>query len=175
MRELALAIGRSDRCVRDYLPRGLPRRSDGSFVVVDCLAWIKANIHPTGRACDSMHVDTTGDDGFDRAYWEKQKTRFEALNQELKFRAAAGELIEVDLVAREAERRISHAKALFEQIPDRLLGLLPKEVKAAAKKAFRERTAEMLEDVLFALSAAEETDTDGISDDPGITAAVTPA
>jgi len=130
-------------------------------------AWIEANIRPTGRAADApIGAPRTATD---RGYWETYKVREQALQEELKRKQLSGDLVEVDLVARQSERRITHAKALLAQVPDRVLGLLPKEVKPATRKQLRGRLAEMIDDVLFALAEAaeEEVTTDGEDSDSG--------
>jgi hypothetical protein len=74
----------------------------------------------------------------------------------LHYRKLAGELIELDVAAREVERGIAHAKALLGQLPDRLLGLLPAKsfsIKGADRKRLRLRLAETIDDAFEALAS----------------------
>lgn len=129
----------------------MPSAGGGKYNLQTCRVWISANVKPTGRG--------DGDNGgLDRGYWETRKVKEQALQERIKRKQLEGSLIEVDVVARHNERRIAHAKALFEQVPDRVLGLLPKTVKSDAKRTVRDRVAEMVEDILFALSAEEADD-----------------
>jgi len=167
LREAARLLSRTTRSITEYAARGMPREADGRFDPAACAAWIEANIRPTGRAADApIGAPRTATD---RGYWETYKVREQALQEELKRKQLSGDLVEVDLVARQSERRITHAKALLAQVPDRVLGLLPKEVKPATRKQLRGRLAEMIDDVLFALAEAaeEEVTTDGEDSDSG--------
>ena len=152
--QLAAAIGRGVRQITEYLQRGMPRERRGGYCIEDCAAWIAANIRPTGRAEHGPEPEASGEK---RSYWECYKTREQALVEEIKRRQLEGELVDADDAARLAERRIGHAKALLEQIPDRILGLLPKQVAIAARKNLRARVAEMIEDVLTALAEEAES------------------
>ena len=93
----------------------------------------------------------------DRAYWEMRKVEAQALQIGIHRRRIEGELVPRGEAAQLAARRTVCAKNLLEQIPDRMLGLLPKQTTAAARKSLRARVAEMIEDVLTALAEEAET------------------
>ena len=151
-------LGVGVRQIAEYVQRGMPRRSPREYCVEECQAWVAENVKTVAREPE---------DELGRAYWETYKCRERALMEELKRKQLAGELIEVDYVARHNERRIAHAKSLLEQIPDRMLGLLPKVVHAAAKKEFRRQADQLIEDVLFALSASSEAEDEDLEGDNG--------
>jgi phage terminase Nu1 subunit (DNA packaging protein) len=85
-------------------------------------------------------------------FWKTKLTQQQANLLELKKRIMKGELVDLDTACRKGERRITHAKALLEQIPERCLGLLPKSMAPKMKTAFRDKAVEIIEDVLFALA-----------------------
>lgn len=149
------------RQITEYLQRGMPRARSGGYCVEDCRQWIAENVRPTGRA--ERSAGAAAAEG-DRPYWETYKVREQALQEEIRRKQLDGELVDVDDVARLAERRIGHAKALLEQLPDRLLGVLPKQVAGAARKSLRTRVAEMIDDVLTALAEEAESGYDGDRD-----------
>jgi phage terminase Nu1 subunit (DNA packaging protein) len=142
--KLAKIVGVGSRQISYYVENGMPQEGAGKFCLESCVEWVKSHVKPTGRG--------DGRQKNDRGHWETQKVRWQAKQEALKYRQQVGELIPVDEVSREQERAITHAKALAEQIPDRLLGLLPKTIGAKTKKEFRNSANEMIEDFLFALS-----------------------
>jgi hypothetical protein len=124
----------------------MPREADGRYCVEDCKAWVDENIAPTHRG------DDDDEDQSERGYWETYKVREQALEAELDRRKKQGELVPLDRVIVHNEQRITMAKSLFEQVPDRLLGIVPKKNTPASRKAFLERAREMITDVLSALA-----------------------
>jgi phage terminase Nu1 subunit (DNA packaging protein) len=154
------------RQITEYQQRGMPREQDGRYCVEDCQAWLAANIKPTGRNDDKP-------DPSERAQWETHLTRERALLAELERREKEGQLLDVDLLARRDEQRITHAKELLLQIPDRAMGLLPRGTSAKARRDFRDRLVEMIEDTLHALAElevevlSEDGDDGGTPEPPG--------
>jgi len=155
---LAIAVGKHRRTTHEYVRRGMPREANGRYDVERCRAWIAANIRPSGRPGAGFEEPESAGN---TAYWIRYLTRERALREEYKRRQLEGDLIEVDLVARHNEQRITHAKALLEQIPDRVLGLLPKSIPAKSKKEFRNRVADMIEDALYALAEQQTPGSEG--------------
>jgi len=151
--DLARALGRGVRQITEYLQRGMPGDRRRGYPIDECRAWMEAQIKPSGRAAGPA-PGTPGS----RGYWETRDAQARAELKELELARRKGELIEVEVVARRSERRIAEAKALLEQIPDWLLGLLPRTMSAAAKKDLRRRTGEKVDDIMFALAAAAEED-----------------
>jgi phage terminase Nu1 subunit (DNA packaging protein) len=138
---LASKLNLSARQIDYQVENGAPRQPDGNFCLEDFTAWVDAHPKQRGARSDPSIVR-----------WKRRLVRAEAKTKELELAQSKGELISVDEVARENERSIAHAKNLLEQIPDRLMGLLPKSIGAKARKNFRDAAMQMIEDVLFALS-----------------------
>lgn len=148
-------MGVCQRQISYYAQDGMPQVGKGVFCVEDCQAWVAANVGLTKQVSAS-----------ERGFWEEQKAKWDARQKKLQYRQLAGELIEVDIIAREQERSIAHAKALAEQIPDRLIGLLPRVVTAKPRQRLLQSAKQMIEDFLFALSdSMAEAEQDGDSDD----------
>jgi phage terminase Nu1 subunit (DNA packaging protein) len=127
------------RRVNQWIQAGCPVGADGRFNSSAVEKWRAANIRPRG-----------GDP--ELAFWKTRLIHEQALSAELRYRVMAGELVDLDTACRKGERRITHAKALLEQIPERCLGLLPKSMTPKMKTTFRDKAVEIIEDTLFALS-----------------------
>jgi phage terminase Nu1 subunit (DNA packaging protein) len=158
--ELSAVIGVSSRQISYYLHQGMPQEGRGKFDLDKCVEWAATNVKPTGRDDGRESIQPEN-----RGFWETEKAKWQAKQAELDYHKQLGELIAVDDVAREQERSIAHAKALAEQVPDRLLGLLPKSIAAKAKKDFRAAAFVIIEDFLFALSDWELETIDDSDDD----------
>ena len=140
----------------------MPREKDGLFNLTRCKEWIAENIKPTGRAelVDELPAEQT------RSHWEMYRVRELALTAELERKRREGDLISVDGAARFHERIATTAKTLFEQIPERAVGVLPKGIQPAARKAFRDRLHEMINDALESMAQeAERAIEDGFGDE----------
>jgi phage terminase Nu1 subunit (DNA packaging protein) len=146
-KELAQLAGITERQITNYCQAGMPRIGKREYDVDACLEWIRNSIKNPKAECRQPAGD--------RNYWETYKVREQALQEELKRKQLEGELIEVDVVSRIHEQRITHAKALLDQIPERCISLLPKSVPAKNKKEIRERLAQMIDDLLTTLADNE--------------------
>lgn len=154
---LARELGRSVRQLTEYRQRGLPQEADGRYCLEDCRAWIAANIKPTARSISGEMPAPIGEAAAsDFALWNARKTQHQARQEKLKADELEGRLIDVDIPAREAERRIAHCRALFEQIPDRLLGILPRKTPAKIRGGLRDAVQEWIAAALATLADEAE-------------------
>ncbi len=81
-------------------------------------------------------AETPDENGETRQEAETRRAIAEANLKELRAGQLAGQLIDVDDVCREAVHCFTHARALLEQVPHRLLALLPAESTGDDKRQF---------------------------------------
>jgi hypothetical protein len=139
---LGITVRRLDQCIL----RGMPFDQGEEA----CRQWRADNIRSKAGS---------GPQDPELEFWKVQLLKSRALFGELRLGVSSGKLANLDMVCREAEQRITHAKALLEQIPDRALGLLPKYVSAAQKRQFLADCQRLIADTLHQLAdAAGNTD-----------------
>ena len=143
MAQVALALGVSPGSIKRWRSLGMPGKP-GQWDLAAIEAWRAENIGASGR-------NDSGDEG--RAEADRRKAWADARRAELRLQTEAGELISIDVVARVYARHATHARALWEQAPDRLLGLLPATATGDEKRRFRAEATRIVEDVVHTFYA----------------------
>ena len=135
--DVARFFGRHRDTVRGWRRAGMPGEPK-AFDLSEIVRWKEANIAQSGRV--------EGDES--RAEAERKKAWSDAGLAQLKLKEKTGELIEVNTVARLYARHATHARALWEQAPDRLLGILPAMATGEDKRRFRAEAVKITEDII---------------------------
>jgi len=127
---LAQHLGVALRTVAGWISRGMPTLEGGGYDLEAVDAWLE-----TSRSRGGAPPDTKG---------RQQRERLRDLEIELaetKLAQQRGRLIEVEPVRRMLVRHIHEAKAILDQLPDRVLGVLPSRTKAGVRRSVRKRVA----------------------------------
>jgi phage terminase Nu1 subunit (DNA packaging protein) len=144
-KELAAQSGLSVRHINRLIARGLPCEPGGDFILEKVQLWRRENLRQRSKTANNPEL----------AYWKNELVKEQSKLLALKRRQTTGELIDLDEVCRSDVRKIATVKVLLEQIPDRVLGHLPKSLSAEKKKEFLKNLQELIEDTLFTLAKQE--------------------
>ena len=87
-----------------------------------------------------------------RAAANRRRDIAQATLVELKARQRAGELVELEAVRRLFVQHINEAKAIFGQVPDRVIACLPSRTKAVIRRRVHEQTRVIVDDTCKALA-----------------------
>jgi phage terminase Nu1 subunit (DNA packaging protein) len=142
---LASRLKLSVRQVNRLIARGLPCEPGGGFILEKVRSWRQQNLRPRSETADNPEL----------VYWKNELLKEQSLLLSLKRRKANGELTSLENACRESEKKVNIAKVLLEQIPDRVLGHLPKSLSAKQRKEFLKNMQELIEDTLFTLAETE--------------------
>lgn len=146
LKDVALALGKSERTIQNWKDRGMPFGSDG-YDLVAIAAWRR----------DEFGDDEESDEDEDtRGYWETRRAKAAALRDELKLAQDRGEVIHVDVPAREFGAFLVEARAMIGQLPDWLLAQLPKKFPASERKTLLAKAQKHVAGVLASLQKALE-------------------
>ncbi len=140
--EVGQHFGVSERTVAKWIARGMPGES-GAYPRSQMDAWLEANHF-------GPYVDRN-ENGKDRGSAERRKAMADADIKELKASQLRRKLVEVDDMVREYRHHATHARALLEQLPDRLLGFLPANATGDDKRHFRDEAAKAVDSVVEVL------------------------
>ena len=127
--------------VRTWRRQGLPG-DKGAWNLSAIVAWREGR----RRATPEM-IPGAAEGRFEA---DARKATADADLYEMKRDQRRGDLIDVDTVTRVYARHATHARALWEQAPDRLLGLLPATATGDDKRRFRAEATRIIEDVVHA-------------------------
>lgn len=146
-REVAEFFGVSVETIKDWRARGMPGEpgpsgQSGRYDLAEILRWRDATIGPSGR-------NESGDVGRQEA--DRRRALAAAEKLELEVRQMRGELIDVATAVREFAHANTHARALLEQGPHRLLGLLPAGATGEDKRRFLREAEKWIAGVVQAL------------------------
>jgi len=136
--EVAEFFGRQRDTIKDWRKKGMPGKA-GEWDLQAIVPWQQENVGSSGRG------DT---DDKSRAEAERRKAWAEAAKRELDLKVATGEFASVDEMIRLIRRADTHAISLWQQTPDRLLGLLPAKTSGRDKRRFRKEAEKIVADVI---------------------------
>lgn len=139
--ELAYAFDRRRPTIKEWRAKGLPG-VPGKYDIRDCYRWVRDNVGSSGRADDG---DTS------RKEAERRKAWADAEKAEIDVAVKRGALVLLGDVKRSCAHISTHSRALLEQLPDRLLDLLPADATGEDKRLFRESAAKAVADVIATL------------------------
>lgn len=144
---VALFFRRTVETIKSWVSKGMPciRGGPGEAALYDLceiMHWRDENVVDSGR-------NDTGD--VSRLEADRRKAVAEAEKRELETAKMRGELIEVDAVARDFRHHATHGRALWEQAPDQLLGLLPASATGEDKRRFRREAVRIVDSVIAAM------------------------
>lgn len=114
-KQVAAHFGKSLDTIKDWREKGMPG-SPGHYDLAEILRWRDANVGPSGR-------NENGDAC--RAEAERRRAWAEAEIKEAKAAKLRGETAGIDEIARLFRHVANHARAVFEQLPQQTLGMLP--------------------------------------------------
>lgn len=147
--EVAVACGVNVQTVKQWRGRGLPGKS-GQWDLDAIDSWLEEHQLGQHRPTEPA-VEPAPEGAVSRAEAERRRAVADAERAELRVRRERGELIEVHRVVREYQHHATHARALMQQMPNRLLADLPETATADDKRRFRERAQRIIDDVVAAL------------------------
>ncbi len=135
----------SERAVAQWSALGMPGER-GFYPRSQIDAWLQT--HCLGPYCVGRNHN---DDDESRREADRRKAWAEAELRELDLATKRKSLVEVDDVVREYKHHATHARALLEQLPDRLLGFLPAHSTGDDKRHFRNEAAKAVASVVDVL------------------------
>jgi phage terminase Nu1 subunit (DNA packaging protein) len=142
--DVATAFNRHLQTVKVWRTEGMPGEP-GSYDLDEIAAWLDSRGLRHGDDADAKPAADSRQEAERRRIWAIAK------REELKTKQLQGQLVDVDEVGRLYAHHATHARALLEQIPDRLLGLLPPECSGDDKRRFRAEAAKAIDGVTQAL------------------------
>jgi phage terminase Nu1 subunit (DNA packaging protein) len=153
--QVADFFGRSTETVKDWRAKGMPGAAGGPgapgrYDLREILAWRDANIAPSGRD-EGLRPDGDGQRTISRAEADRRRAVADAQRAELRVTRERNQVMDVAAVVREYQHHATHARALFEQVPHRLMEELPETATADDKRRFRDRAARIVDDVIRCL------------------------
>ncbi len=146
LKDVALELGKGERTVQYWKDRGMPGTA-GAYDLDAILAWYAETFGAK---------DDGPDDEVSRGYWETRRSKAAALRDELKLAEQRGQVVDVDVPAREFGAFLVEARAILEQLPDFMLAQLPKKFPAGERKELLAKTRKRVADVLTNLQKALE-------------------
>ena len=139
--EVARHFGVSERSVHTWLASGCPRPPRGKpYDLAAIAAWRAANVRPRPEERKSETAKTLDD-------WRIRTERARALAAEDDLRIRKGELVETDWVVRLLTRHVATHNALFEQLVDRVLSVLPAELQQQDRRRVSDSVAKIVHDL----------------------------
>lgn len=140
--ELALIVGRSLRTIGTWLGRGMPGK-DGNYDVGACVAWAFLEGLLKFERTTDVPEDESPHDRLERLKGDEKEIDVARLQQQI---------IDVEPVRRMVTRLILEAKALLDQLADRIPAELPQEISAETRQRVREIVQATLDDCYSVLS-----------------------
>jgi len=173
-KELASRLGVTTRTVRNWKRSGLPRNADGTYTVPLVAAWhreqevrrgletARKRAEKPGRKPSTEPTDadlaSDADVLWSEEYWKTYERKYRALVAELRFLEEQGDLVRVDLVRRLWRRALVITRNQVETIPEKVLLLLPAEIRTDLRPELRKEAHAILaefQDVLAELEIEE--------------------
>ena len=146
LNDVALFFGVArDTVRRDWRARGMPGKLR-VWALNEIAQWRIQRAED--RAITALEADG---DPESTAEAERRKTWAEALAAEVKLEQLRGELLWVEEVARETNQANTHARALLEQLPDRLLASIPPGATGDDQRRFLADARKAIEGVVEAM------------------------
>ena len=140
--------GRSDKVLLEQADRhGLPLRGK----TVDLFALSRAFHDFLAANAHKLAVEKPIE-GESKSQAERREKIAQANLREIRAREAAGELVPRDAVTRLFVQHVSEAKAIFDQVPDRVLAALPKRLKPGVRRQVQEDVRKVVDDTCHALA-----------------------
>lgn len=140
----------SERSVHTWLSGGCPRPSPGNHYDLEAIAdWRAKHLQPRPEARKSAEAKTLD-------YWRVRTERARALTAEEDLRKQQGELVETEWVARLLARHVATHNALFEQLSDRVLSLLPSAISPEDRRRVSDGVTKVVHDLRQQMSESIE-------------------
>ncbi|HUT91804.1 MAG TPA: hypothetical protein VMY37_20080 [Thermoguttaceae bacterium] len=144
--EVADFFGKSlDTIKGEWRPKGMPGRAH-HWNLAEILAWRDQRFGYGDAPPPPVEGDET------RAQAERRRAIAEANLKEIRAREAAGELVPAEAVRRLFVQHVGEARAIFEQVPDRVIAALPQALKAGVRKRIHADMRRIVDDVCETLA-----------------------
>lgn len=139
--EVASHFGVSRRTIHEWVERGCPAPATREAMYdLDAISgWRAANVRPRPGA-DGKKAKRLD-------YWRTRNERAKALAAEESLKQQQGDLVETEFVCRLLTRHVATHNALFEQLADRVLSLLPARFPAADRRRVNEGVTKLVTDL----------------------------
>lgn len=142
--QVAGFFGNSLETIKDWREKGMPGEpggpnAPGRYDLSAILRWRDATIGPSGR-------NETGDAS--RSEADRRRAWAEAQRSELELAVERGQVAPVADMLREWSHAATHARALLEQVPDRLLAALPPGSDGDQRRRFRDEAEKAIDAVV---------------------------
>lgn len=136
---------------------GSPGRQDGYFPIAEINAWREARFGADRRS---------GGPSDEVSSAKLRKTLIECDREQYEFERELKTILDYEETARLIARQIATAKALLEQMPDKVDSRLPAKFGPKTRRRVRRAIAEVLDETMQALAEMAAGDTDHASEDP---------
>jgi len=161
--EVAAFFGRSRETIKDWRAKGMPGEAGGPgrpgrYDLREILAWRDTHVGSSGRNDQTATAS--------RAEAQRVREWADARRAEHRLAVEQGAYIEADLALRLVARSDTHAVALFQQVPDRALQLLPADATPDDRREFRAAMQRLVDDVIDAQGEALRELLREIEDEP---------
>lgn len=136
-----------DTITRAWRRAGMPGKA-GAWDLREILLWRDERFG--GRTKPESTAAPAGAES--RAEAERRRATADADLRELRARRAAKDLVPVQPVQAVLVRHANEAKAILDQVPDRVLGALPTKMKAATRRRIHAQCRQIVDDACTAVA-----------------------